>query len=267
MTDHEPRSRPECDRYAVDLPELALGILTGRERAQALAHVEGCPACHAEMERLSVAADSLLEGLPAVEPPLGFEVRLMERLGVGRGAPRPVRPRWHLRRPLVLAACLLLFVGVGLGVGAGWLARPVQRPTIGASAFGTEPGGHVETESLVSAGRTLGTVTVYSGRTSWLFMSLDDGSWSGKASCQVRLADGRTASLGSFWLNDGYGAWGVTIPTGTGPIETASVVTGKEVLASAGFSSAATSSMVDPGTRQSAISSQRDRSGSSWMAR
>ncbi len=270
MTDHQARSRPECDRYAADLPELALGILTGRERAQALAHVEGCPACQAEMERLSVAADSLLEVVPAVEPPLGFEVRLMDRLGVGRGATRPVPARWRPRRSLVLAACLLLLVGVGVGAGAGWLARSGPRPTVGASAFGTEPGGHTETKSLVSGGQVLGTVMVYSGRTSWLFMSLDDGSWSGKAICQVRLTDGRIVPLGTFWLNDGYGAWGVTIPPGTGPIETASVVTSAGVLASARFSSATTESMVDPAdgqSGQSAISSQRPGSGSPWMAR
>ncbi len=264
MSDHQPRSRPECDGYADDLPELALGILTGRERAQALAHVEGCPACHAEMERLAVAADSLLEVVPAVEPPLGFEVRLMERLGVGPGGQRPVRPRWRLRQSLLVAACLLL---VGVGLGAGWLARSGQRPTGRASAFGSEPGGHIETESLVSGGRVLGTVMVYSGRTNWLFMSLDEGSWSGRASCQVRLADGKRVPLGTFWLENGYGAWAVTIPSGTGPIETASVVTAGGVLASARFSPAITTSIVDPAGGQRAISSEGVSSRSSWMAR
>jgi len=164
-----------------------------------------------------------------------------------------------------VAACLLLLVGVG--AGAGWLARSGHRPAVGASAFGTEPGGHMETESLVSGGRVLGTVLVYSGRTSWLFMSLDDGSWSGRASCQVRLADGKRVPLGTFWLDKGYGAWGVTIPSGTGPIEAASVVTAAGVLASARFPSATISSIVDPAGGQGAISGKDVSAGSSWMAR
>ena len=86
----DARSRPECERYADELAELALGTMTGRERAHILTHVESCPGCQAEMEQLSLAADSLLEVVPGVEPPLGFEVRLMERIGTG-GAHPPAR--------------------------------------------------------------------------------------------------------------------------------------------------------------------------------
>jgi len=232
---------PECGRYADELAELALGISTGRQRAQVLAHVETCPSCHAEMEQLSLAADSLLEVVPGVEPPLGFEVRLMERLGAGRAARQLLRRQWLVRRSsLALAACLLVLVALGAGVGTGWLARGGQQPAVTPSAFGTGPGGHVETASLVAGGRSIGNVTVYSGATSWLYMSLDDGSWSGKASCQVRLAGGKTLRLGTFWLDDGYGAWGVTLAPGTGRIRSASVLSGGGVLASASLASSRT---------------------------
>ncbi len=60
----DARSRPECERYADELAELALGTMTGRERAHILTHVESCPGCQAEMEQLSLAADSLLEVVP-----------------------------------------------------------------------------------------------------------------------------------------------------------------------------------------------------------
>ena len=39
----DARSGPECGRYVDEIAELALGISTGRERAQALAHLEACP--------------------------------------------------------------------------------------------------------------------------------------------------------------------------------------------------------------------------------
>ena len=112
--------------------------------------------------------------------------------------------------------------------------RGARNPAVG-SAFGTQAGGQLETESLVGGGRTLGSVSVYSGRKSWLLMTLDDGSWSGQAVCQVRLADGKTVPLGTFWLDKGYGTWAVTLPPGTGHIVTASVVTNAGVLASARF--------------------------------
>jgi glycine/D-amino acid oxidase-like deaminating enzyme len=69
----------------------------------------------------------------------------------------------------------------------------------------------------------------------WLFMSLDDGSWSGKATCQVRLAGGKTVLLGTFWLDNGYGAWGVSLAPGTARIRSASVLSNGGVLASADF--------------------------------
>ena len=48
-----------CDEYSDNLAELALGILTGRERAATLAHVDSCPRCADELEQLSHAADAV----------------------------------------------------------------------------------------------------------------------------------------------------------------------------------------------------------------
>ena len=240
MSGDDTGQGPDCGRYADGIAELALGISTGRERALALAHVEVCPRCHAEMEHLSLAADSLLEVVPAMEPPLGFEVRLMERLGVGREARQSVRRQWFVRRASWAMACLLLLVAVGAGVGTGWLVRGGQPPLTVQSGFGTGATGRVQTASLLSAGRKIGDVTVYSGRTTWLFMSLEDGSWSGKATCQVRLAGGKTELLGTFWLENGYGAWGVTLAPGTGHIRSASVLSEGGVLASADFAPSTT---------------------------
>ena len=64
-----------CEQYSNDLAELALGVLTGRERAQVLAHVESCPRCADELEHLSRVADTVVQSAPEMEPPLGFEVR------------------------------------------------------------------------------------------------------------------------------------------------------------------------------------------------
>ena len=62
--------------------ELALGALTGRERAAAIAHLEKCKACREDVRQLTVVGGRLLELLPPAEPPVGFEIRVLERLGV-----------------------------------------------------------------------------------------------------------------------------------------------------------------------------------------
>ena len=43
---------------------LALGALTGRERAGAVAHLEKCPACRAHVQDLTRTATQLLALLP-----------------------------------------------------------------------------------------------------------------------------------------------------------------------------------------------------------
>ena len=239
MSRDETDAGAQCHRYADGLAELALGIATGRDRAETLAHVGSCPACQAEMEQLALAADAMLEVIPGVEPPLGFEVRLAERLRAGR-APRQAAPvRWWSRRPSPALACLLAVLALVIGAGAGWLVRGGHTPATGRASFGTGAGGSVSSRPLASGGHELGYVTVYSGAapgSGWLFMSLDVGSWSGAASCRIRLADGRDVVLGTFWLDHGYGAWGVSLAPGTGRIRSAEVVDAKGVLATADFS-------------------------------
>jgi hypothetical protein len=60
--------------------ELALGALTGRELAAALAHLDTCRACREDVRRLMVIGGRLLELLPPAAPPAGFETRVVERL-------------------------------------------------------------------------------------------------------------------------------------------------------------------------------------------
>lgn len=151
MSRYETGPGSDCDRHADELAELALGIATGRERALTLAHVESCPACHAEMERLSLAADAMLEVIPGVEPPLGFEVRLAERLQAGRFAKQATPVRWWSRRPSLVIACLLAVLALVVGAGAGFLVR--GNPPVNRASFGTGAGGSVSSGPLVSAGR------------------------------------------------------------------------------------------------------------------
>src|ERR1700733_10114515 len=113
----DDRTERGCEEYANELAELALGELTGRDRARVPAHVESCPRCAEELEVLSRAADSVVQAAPEMEPPLGFEVRLFERMGLPDVAPRRrlLRPsRWVPAVVGVAAAALALGLALSL---------------------------------------------------------------------------------------------------------------------------------------------------------
>lgn len=88
-------------------PELALGLLTGAERAGALAHLEGCAACRAEVASLTDVGEAMLALAPEVPPSAGFETRVVSRLGPPRQAPPPRR-----RRRVVIGAAALAAAAV-----------------------------------------------------------------------------------------------------------------------------------------------------------
>jgi hypothetical protein len=84
----------DCTQLASVAAELALDVLTGRGRAEAIAHLEGCEACRRDVRQLTLTGEELLGLLPASEPPAGFEIRVLEQLGLpvpGRGIAGPPR--------------------------------------------------------------------------------------------------------------------------------------------------------------------------------
>jgi hypothetical protein len=83
-----------------ELPELAAGVLGGRERVDLLEHVGACARCAGELDRLMATVDSLLHLATEVDPPVGFEVRVIEQLHA-----RSTSPRSHDRLRRVLARC------------------------------------------------------------------------------------------------------------------------------------------------------------------
>jgi hypothetical protein len=68
------------ERFVADLAELAAGVLDTREEAELLSHLVFCSSCATEFEQLASLAKSLLLLVPEIEPPDGFESRLLDRL-------------------------------------------------------------------------------------------------------------------------------------------------------------------------------------------
>ena len=81
-----------CAELADVATELALGVLTGRERAMAVAHLDECDTCREDVRQLMATGEQLLELLPPAEPPAGFETRVLERLGLPVPATQDATP-------------------------------------------------------------------------------------------------------------------------------------------------------------------------------
>jgi hypothetical protein len=233
-----------CDEYTANLAELALGILTGRERSATLAHVDSCPRCAEELEQLAHAADAVVMVAPELEPPMGFEVRLFNRMGLneaelvtepapGRAAPvRPLAPvRWISSRPRWVMAAAAAVIALAIGLSIGWNT---------GSGRGGSPraeGAEVASAHLLANGNTVGSVNTYGGSKPWMLVTLAD-SWSdGKVTCEVVTANGVTHKVGSFTAKDGYGAWGAPLRVAPQDIKKAEVVSSNgTVIATASLS-------------------------------
>jgi hypothetical protein len=213
----------QCDEYGDNLAELALGILTGRERAATLAHVDSCAHCAEELEQLSRAADAVVRVAPEMEPPLGFETRLFSRMGLPAAATEneheakitPLRrgrgttpPRWVWASA---AAAVALVVGLSIGWTTGHHGPARTRPEVAAA-------------NLTSDGKSVGRVLTYGGSKPWMIVTLADSRSDGRVTCEVVTDNGTTYKVGTFSATDGYGAWGAPLRVAPQDVRKAEVV-------------------------------------------
>ena len=243
-----------CAEFADVAAELALGVLTGRERARALAHLDWCDACRENVRQLTVTGEELVGLLPAIEPPAGFETRVMGRLGLATPAPAPARQLSPARRfgrnlagwvaggwmggagpgrPRRLLASAAAAVAVIVAALGGWGLR---------AATSSPPASPLSSAALLTAShQTAGTIYFYNSGSRWLYMSVNIGPGSGATGngtvlCQVEGPDGHITTIGSFRLTGGYGYWGSPDPATNGPLTGARIVTTTgAILATATF--------------------------------
>lgn len=234
MTD--PGEQMAHDRMRAALPELAADVLDGRARAELLAHVDNCPGCAVELEELTAAADSLVHLGGEVDPPVGLETRVFEEM-----RRRPSRARRHkLAWRRTLAVVSVAAAVAALAFGLGWAVHPLGGSPGHTSVAAPPSGGDRPVEaSLVSAGRTVGVVSVYAGQPAWLSMRVEGPRWTGSVLCRVTSADGVSRNVGWFSLTSGFGMWMAPLPAGEHSVRSASLVdTGGKVLATARFAPA-----------------------------
>ena len=243
-----------CREFSDVAAELALGVLTGRERAQALAHLDHCASCREEVraadgDRRGAAGPAAQRGAsggirgagdgPAwprrARPGSGQPGSLDQPAGPPGPEPCPparrraqARPAGRTRRVLALAAVTLAVVAAGLG---GWGLRPGTPAPAGAP---------LSSATLLSAShQAAGKIFLYQGSSRWLYMSVDMPAGNGTVICEVESGDGHITTVGSFRLTDGRGYWGSPVPPTQGSLTGARLVgPGGTVLATASFHSA-----------------------------
>jgi hypothetical protein len=238
-----------CEWFQSIAAEFALGSLTGAERSAAIAHLDGCDECQSLVKSLSTAADALLLVAPEIDPPAGFEVRLLERRrasapDVMQAQSRPdvmqaggelpgeaiVIPL-HRRAPAILRAAA---VAVVFAVGGFALAANID------SHNSNQTGSSIRVASLDGVGgpyahARLGEVAITNGSPGLVVMTFDKSDWTGWVDCVV-TEHGQSKTVGSFYVKDGRGSWSVQLSSPGSQVSAAQVDTpGGSVLATANF--------------------------------
>jgi anti-sigma-K factor RskA len=177
-----------------DVIELVLGTVDGDRRARLAAHVLRCAECRREYDELAETVQDLLPAGPAVQPPLGFDERVLARFAADvdnrAAASSPGRRRWPW---LALAAAAVIALLVPLGV---WLtSRSDSAPAAGVVA------------TLHRAdGESVGAVSVSDvGGKPVMVVAITDAPPDVSYYCRIAFADGTTFDSEAWPA--GNGAW------------------------------------------------------------
>jgi anti-sigma factor RsiW len=187
-------SATSCDQVRHSAPDFALGALTGRERADMVAHLDNCPRCQALVGEYASVADSLLDLIPEADPAGDVAAPVL-------AAMRPVRlPRWR-RRVAALAAAAIIAIGAATGITMALLGQSDGSSTPRASSV-------LHSAPMVGSGDvTVGRVVTTNDRKPTLAVSVD--YWLPDGSYQVAARDrgGDATPVGSLDVTNGRGTW------------------------------------------------------------
>jgi hypothetical protein len=203
-------SEMDCAVFQDAAAELALGILTGPDRAAALKHMERCASCQAEVASLAAAADQLLDLVPARGAPDGFESRMAAafrqsapgqaaRRRRGKAACRRLASWWRRAGIAAVAAA-----GAGaLGFGLHQIGAPPQEPAYSGAEMAA---------LRTPAGARAGEVVVTGAPHPLLVMMINPGAAPGWYHCYLRTSGGRQAFAGAFHVGRDGGVWVSRLP-------------------------------------------------------
>jgi hypothetical protein len=195
----------ECAEARELFPELAAGVAAGDERARALGHLSGCPACRREFAGTAEVVDELLWLVPEHDPPPGLESSVLARLTAA--APHRRRPRPRLLWAASIAAAAALAAGT-----VWWQTADDRELASGYRRTLAVAHGHdLSAAPLLAGGAETGTVFAYEGSPSWIYVTFRSAPPQGRYVVRLLTRDGRRLALRSFTARPGGTAWGSTI--------------------------------------------------------
>jgi hypothetical protein len=234
-----------CEEIRASLAELATNAATGHDRARALEHLAACPTCRDEMAQLTRTADALLLLAPGVEPPPGFETRVLAALEANPPTANtpttdaPTVKRWprprHLaslrrrgRRPLspaaagaggrrthagIRAAAAVVTIALALAGGAAFAHRRGEQDRQLAQQYRQTlrvAGGSYLTAAPLTTpgGERAGSVFLYQGNPSWILVTVTAAPADGAYRMLVIDDDGASHPAGTCHITNGNGTAG-----------------------------------------------------------
>jgi hypothetical protein len=185
-----------CPQLRDVAPELALGVLGGAERAEAIAHVNGCARCQALVNELAEVADALPLLAPEIEPPVGFEQRVLSS--------DRARRRRSVRR-------LVSVVAVATAAAA-ILSITIVRVVESGSDTGGTTASAASTPAKPTAVKMVSPSALPAG---WAYVTnkhsvaiaVDYGVQSGRYRIAVQPRAGATVTIGTMAVENDHGSW------------------------------------------------------------
>jgi hypothetical protein len=181
-----------CAQLREVAPELALGVLGGAERAEAVMHVNECARCQALVNEYAEVADAIPLLAPEIEPPPGFEGRV---LAAGRVNRRRRTRRWVASLAVAAAAAAILSITIVRVVESGSdVGNPVLRAVPAEARMIAGPSSHPVGWAYVTNGHSVA-------------IAVDYGLPPGRYDVSVDPVHGPTSTIGTMTVADGAGSW------------------------------------------------------------
>jgi Putative zinc-finger len=187
-------SATSCELVRQAAPDFALGALTGRERADVVAHLDGCPSCQTSVREYASVADSLLELIPEADPTGDVGAPVLAAMHPAR------RPRWR-HRVAALAAAAIIAIATATGITVAFLGQGSDSSNPRASSV-------LHSAPMVGSGNvTVGRVVTTNDRPPTLAVSVDYWLPDGSYHVAARDRAGAATPVGSLDVTDGRGTW------------------------------------------------------------
>ncbi|MDH4076537.1 MAG: hypothetical protein OEW29_11425, partial [Acidimicrobiia bacterium] len=184
-----------CQVFDTYADELALGLLDEPLRTALLGHAGRCSACRSLLDELAAVGDSLLLAAPELEPPAGFEGRVLDRLPAAAGRDEPGGPaelpaQARSRRPVGGRRWL---VGAAIVLAAGAAAT-------GALLVGNDRNAVQEAGAIVTAsGQQVGEIRLLTDPVPHLLITVPNPQGApGVRVCELQRPDGSWVRVGSW---------------------------------------------------------------------